>query len=248
LEWADDVILVDSLSTDDTVAAAKAARSDVRVFQNRFVDFGDQRNWAIDHTQPKHDWVLFLDADERCTPECASAIRCTLDKPTNKVGFFMTCRNMFMGRWMKHCGLYPSWQLRLFKRGQVRYAKEGHGQREVTDGPLGFISTPYDHFGFSKGVEEWTARHEKYAAEEVGLLRQFAKEPLRWGDAVARDPVKRRRFFKRLLARAPGVRPHLRFAYMYFLRAGFLDGIPGFLYCRLYFGHEYRIAKKLRTP
>jgi len=248
LTWADDVILVDSLSTDDTPAVARSVRSDLRIFQNPFENFGAQRNWALDHTQPKHDWILFVDADERITPKCALAIQKTIRSPGETIGFYLCARNMFMGRWMKHCGMFPSWQLRLLKKGHVRYVKEGHGQKEVMDGPHGFITAPYDHFGFSKGIEEWTARHEKYAAEEVGLLRTFSNEPLCWGDVVGQDPVKRRRFFKRLLARAPGVRPYLRFAYMYFLRAGFLDGIPGFVYCRLYFGHEYRIAIKLRTP
>src|SRR5512141_2507062 len=65
LGWADEIIVVDSYSTDDTVARATAARSDVRVLRNRFEDFGQQRNWSIDHSIPRNEWILFVDADER---------------------------------------------------------------------------------------------------------------------------------------------------------------------------------------
>ena len=128
--WADDVIVVDSGSTDDTVALARRVRLDVRVFEHPFQDFGDQRNWALDNTNPKNEWILFLDADERITSACAEAIQNAIRNPEDQVGFFLSCRNFFLGKWIKHCSLYPSWQLRLLKKGQVRYRKEGHGQRE----------------------------------------------------------------------------------------------------------------------
>src|SRR5262245_26006878 len=145
VEWADDVILVDSGSTDGTVDLARKVRSDVRTFMHPFGDFGAQRNWALDETTPKHDWVLFLDADERCDPGCAAAIRQAVMSPGHHVGFYLTYRNFFLDRWIKHCTLYPTWQLRLLKLGAVRFEKEGHGQREVTEGPLGYIREPYDH-------------------------------------------------------------------------------------------------------
>src|ERR1700685_468341 len=155
LEWADDVVIVDSGSTDETIARALEARPDVRVFTNPFQDFGAQRNWALDNTSPRHDWILFLDADERCNAACSEGIRNAVEAPGEHVGFYLTCRNFFLGRWIKHATLYPSWQLRLMKRGFVRYRKEGHGQREVTDGPLGSIASPYDYYGFSKGIAHW---------------------------------------------------------------------------------------------
>jgi len=244
LQWADEIILLDSESTDGTIETAKQAREDIRVFTHPFLDFGDQRNWALDHTQPRHEWILFIDADERVTPACAEAIATAIRAPGDKVGYYLTCRNFFLGRWIKHCTLYPSWQLRLLKKGAVRYRKEGHGQREVTDGPLDYIHEPYDHYGFSKGISHWVERHNIYSSNEVELIQRLRAEPLALGDLFSGDSVKRRRCLKRLAARAH-FRACLRFIYMYFIRLGFLDGIPGLIFCRLRVAHEIIIAAKL---
>ena len=243
LDWVDDTIVVDSGSNDRTLERAGVARPDVRVFTHPFQDFGDQRNWALDHAAPKHSWILFLDADERCTPTCAAAIRRAIASPGNHVGYFLTCRNIFFGKWIKHCTFYPSWQLRLLKTGDVRYHREGHGQREVTKGRLGYIHEPYDHFGFSKGIAHWIERHNRYSSEELELIARLRQEPLRLGDLLRRDSLSRRRCLKRLAARA-GFRPLFRFAYTYIFRRGFLDGRAGFLFCLLRVSHEIHITVK----
>jgi len=244
LEWADDVVIVDSGSTDDTIRRAREARPDVRVFTNPFEDFGAQRNWALDNTSPRHEWILFLDADERCNEACAQAIRQAVAAPGQHVGFFLTCRNYFLGRWIKHATLYPSWQLRVMKHGSVRYRKEGHGQREVTDGPLGSIANPYDHYGFSKGIAHWIERHNRYSTNEVELILRLRRSPLHLSHLFSRNEIKRRRCLKRLAARI-GFRPLLRFLYTYILRGAFLDGRAGLFYCLLRVSHEIHITVKL---
>lgn len=247
LAWAADVIIVDSGSRDRTLEIAGETRPDVRVFSHSFKDFGDQRNWALDHTNPKHEWILFVDADERVTPACAAAVDVAIRQPGANVGYYLAPRNYFLGRWIKHCTLYPSWQLRLLKKGHVRFRKEGHGQREVADGPLRYIHEPYDHFGFSKGVAEWIDRHNMYSTHETELIRRLRAEPVRWLDMFTRGPVVRRRFLKRLAARTP-CRPFARFFYLYVLCGGFLDGRPGLIFCMLRVSHEIHIAAKLADP
>lgn len=244
LDWADDVIVVDSFSRDETLNRARRARPNVRIFQNAFMDFGQQRNWALDETSPLHEWILFLDADERCTPAFIEALRAAVADPGDQVGFFLCYRNMFLGRWIKRSTFYPSWQLRLLRRGAVRYQKEGHGQREVTSGPLGYIRAPYDHFGFSKGVADWIARHNQYSTHEIELILQLRREPLRLTDLFRRDPVVRRRCLKRVAARIP-LRPVTRFLYSYIFRGGFLDGRAGWHYCLLRASHEIHVEAKL---
>ena len=244
LAWADDIVIVDSGSRDRTLELAKQARPDARVFAHPFADFGDQRNWALDNANSRYEWIFFLDADERCTPECANAICAAIRNPGNSAGFFLTCRNFFLGRWIKHCTFYPSWQLRLLRAGRVRFRKEGHGQREVSEGPLRYIPEPYNHFGFSKGMENWIARHNLYSTNEVELIHRLRLEPVNWADLVSLDPVRRRRGLKHLAARV-GCRPLLRFLYMYVFRAGFLDGYPGFVFCMLRVSHEIHITAKL---
>jgi len=244
LEWADDVVLVDSFSTDDTVLLARQTRPDIRVFQHKFEDFGKQRNWAIDHTEPRHPWLLMLDADERCTRQCALAIQKAVQSPGDHIGFFLTYRNIFLGKWVKRTTMFPSWQLRLLKRGSVRFRREGHGQREVADGALGYIDEPYDHHGFSKGIAEWIERHNRYSTDEIDLIQRHQGTPTRLAELFHRDAVVRRRCLKRLAARTC-LQPWMRFLYVYVFRGGFLDGRAGLLFCLLRLAHDIHIVVKL---
>jgi glycosyltransferase involved in cell wall biosynthesis len=243
LSWADEVILVDSHSSDRTVELARQSRSDLKVFSHAFLDFGDQRNWALDNTAPRHPWILFLDADERCPPAFVAGVKNAIQTPGENVGFYLCYRNMFLGRWIKRSTMYPSWQLRLLKAGCVRYRKEGHGQQEVTQGPLGYVSEPYDHFGFSKGVTEWVARHNVYSSGEVELIERLRSEPSQLFDLLSRDRVRRHRCRKRMAAKLP-LRWLFRFVYLYVVRMGFLDGLPGLMYCALYFANDIHTSVK----
>ena len=157
-----EIVVVDSGSTDGTLEILRERFPRVRVLEHPFEDFGQQRNWALDHAGATQDWILFLDADERCTPACAESIRAAVEAPSGHVGFFLRYRNMFLGRWIKRCTMFPTWQLRLLRRGHVRYRKEGHGQRELMSGTAGYVKEFYEHFGFSKGVKDWIARHNDY--------------------------------------------------------------------------------------
>lgn len=244
VEWADDIVVIDSGSRDQTLEIAVNVCPRVRIFKHTFKDFGDQRNWALDAAGSLHDWVLFLDADERCTAECAEAIRRAIRAPGPQVGFFLTYRNFFLGRWIRHCTLYPSWQLRLLKLGAVRFQKEGHGQREVAEGALGYIREPYHHFGFSKGIEHWVERHNRYSSEEIGLIERLRNEPLQLSGLFSGSWVERRRCLKRLAARLP-FRPLGRFVYTFVFRGGFLDGRAGLCFCLLRMAHDLHIVVKL---
>ncbi len=244
LPWTDDVIVVDSHSTDDTIPRVRAIRSDARVFEKTFEDFGQQRNWALDHTQPRHNWILFLDADEFMTPALAREIADFVENDPVEVGGFISGKNHFLGRWMKHCTFFPSYQLRLLKKGEVRYRKEGHGQREVTNGQLHYFRCAWRHEGFGKGIHQWIARHNQYSTDEVELILRLRQEPLCPVELLSRDPIVRRRALKRLAAKAP-MKPLTRFCYTYFWRRGFLDGYQGLIFCLLRFAHDVHIVAKL---
>jgi len=244
LAGVEDVVVVDSGSTDRTLDLARAERPSVRVLEHPFLDFGDQRNWALDHAAPRHPWVLFVDADEFCDPELLEEIRAMVADPGKDVGGFIAPRNHFMGRWLKHCTMYPSYQLRLLRVGAVRYRKEGHGQREVTEGPLRYLRHGWRHENFSKGVHQWIARHNHYSDAEAVRVLEMRSQPVPWGGLVSGDPIRRRRALKSIAVRLP-FRPLLRFLYTYVLRMGFLDGRAGLLYCRLYYAHHIHIEAKM---
>lgn len=245
LAEVDDVVIVDSGSEDGTLERARTARPDVRVFRHEFVDFGEQRNWAIDSTAPRHQWILFVDADEYCDAALLEELQLFMANPGGAVGGYIAGRNYFLGRWLKHSTMFPSYQLRFLKCGEVRFRREGHGQREVTAGQLRYFSHGWRHEGFSKGVHQWVARHNRYSDDEIDLLSSYESSPLGMAQLFARDPIVRRRALKRIAAVLPA-RPLLRFLYLYFGRLGFLDGRAGLDYCLLCMAHEIHIAVKFR--
>jgi glycosyltransferase involved in cell wall biosynthesis len=239
----EEIIIVDSCSTDDTLERARRARPDLREFANPFKDFGDQRNWALDNTGPTHDWILFVDADEYCTPGLLDEIAAFLDAPGEAVGAFIAGKTYFLGRWIKYSTAYPSYQLRLLRAGRVRYRKEGHGQREVTDGPLAYLRSGWIHNAFGKGLSQWIARHNQYSTHEIELMMRLHTEAINWSEFFGSDAIKRRRAVKRFGVRIP-LWPLTRLLYGYFWKLGLLDGHPGMIFCMLRFAHDLHIVAK----
>ena len=243
VKWCDDVVVLDSLSTDQTVELAKAAG--VRLYQRRFDDFASQRNYALDQVPFKHPWVFHLDADERFTEplrrECEEAIA-----EDRRSGFLAPSKLIFMDRWLRWSGMYPVYQMRLMKLGEIRFVQKGHGQREAdAKRGVGTLREPYLHYNFSKGLDDWREKHDRYSTKEAVESVQRQNQPVCWRDLWSGDPVARRRALKQLSMRLP-CRPLLRFFYMYVLRLGFLDGRPGLVYCRLLASYETMIVTKMR--
>jgi len=245
LAWSDDIVVLDSLSTDDT--PAKAAALGARVHQRAFDTFADQRNYAIDAIGFRHDWVLHLDADEVVTDELRDEIAEVIRRD-RYVAYRIASKLMFMGKWLRFSGMYPTYQVRLGRKDALRFRQVGHGQRETLEASqIGTMKAPYLHFGFSKGIADWIERHNRYSDDEA---RQGLKVLQENGVGLSGllslgDPVRRRRALKQLSVRLP-FRPLLRFLYMYLLRLGFLDGRPGFVYCRLLAMYEYWTVLKMR--
>jgi glycosyltransferase involved in cell wall biosynthesis len=239
-----DVVILDSGSTDGTIEIARRMRPDIRVFEHPFKDFGEQRTFAIKTCAGAHEWILFVDADEYCTDVFLDEVQAFLASPGANVGAYVAGKNYFLGRWLRYSTLYPSYQLRLLRRDRVHFVKEGHGQREVADGPLHYLSEGWRHEGFRKGVAQWIDRHNRYSTEEVELHRRLEREPLSAGEFFSRNAIERRRAVKRLSARLP-LRPVLLFFYLYVWKRGFIDGYPGFLYCAMVSANMvYIVAKR----
>lgn len=137
--------------------------------------------------------------------------------------------------------------MRLMKLGEIRFIQKGHGQREAdAKRGVGTLREPYLHYNFSKGLDDWREKHDRYSTKEAVESVQRQNQPIRWRDLGRGDPVARRRALKQLSMRLP-CRPMLRFFYMYVLRLGFLDGRPGLVYCRLLASYETMIVTKMRT-
>lgn len=247
--WSDDVLVVDSFSTDDTVARAEAGGA--RVLQRPFDNFAGQRNWGLQQGGFRHEWVLHLDADERVTPAGRDEMLAIATAPhaaDAPLAYRVPSKTIFRGHWLRHAGMYPTYQVRFGRRDALAFEQVGHGQREtVPPERLGTLAEPLLHHSFSKGLADWFARHNRYSTDEAEHAFAAAGARLDWRGLVqTADPTRRRRTLKALSYRMP-FRPALRFAYMYALRRGVLDGRAGLEYCLMLASYEYMIGAKMRS-
>lgn len=227
--WADEIVVFDSHSTDRTPEIARSAGA--QVVQREFDSFARHKNWALDNVPFRHRWVLLLDADERVTPELAAEIRAAVAQTDGPAGYYMARKLVFCGKWIRHGGVWPDYNLRLLQRGRGRYEDRLVHEHIILDGEAGFLASPLLHDD-DKGLERYIDRHNHYTSlEAVEVLRTrlgLAGRQLK-GNLRARGP-QRRRALKQIGQRWLPFRPLFVFLYMYVLKAGFLDGRIGLRY------------------
>jgi glycosyltransferase involved in cell wall biosynthesis len=247
LSWCDDIVVLDSLSTDATrsIAQERGARVVTRPFDN----WSAHQNWAVANIEFRHPWVLYLDADERCPAELRDEVSKQAAAASSHAAFRIRRKDFFMGTWLQHAQLYPTWLVRLFRPGRIRYERLVNPVA-VVDGPIGELQAHINHYPFSHGVSHWIARHNRYsdmeAIEAAKVLQGEGNTPGAGAGSASlwsRDPNERRRKLKDLFFRMPA-RPLVKFLYYYGWRRGFLDGQAGFTYATLQAMYEYMIACK----
>jgi glycosyltransferase involved in cell wall biosynthesis len=254
VSWAAEVIVVDSFSADKTVEIAGCLGA--HVYSHRFEGYAKQRNWALSNVPISQEWILILDADERATEELAREITQRLSDPRlEKAGFYLSFRHRFMGRWLKHGGLYPTWVLRLFRREAGRFEQRPMNEHLILNGAAGYLKEPFEHRD-RRPLSAWITKHIGYAdlqAQEY-LGDQSGDFPESLSPRLFGTQAARKRWLKIYVwNRLPLLlRPFLFFFRNYFLRAGFLDGRPGFIYHVLWsfwfpFLTDVKIIERLRV-
>lgn len=218
--WADEIVVVDSGSSDKTVQIAREFTD--RVVFHPWAGYGTQKNFAAG--QCRGDWLLSLDADERVSDALREEIPSTLASEPRQVGFLVPRQNFFAGRWVRHGGWYPDYQLRLFRRGRGAFRPRVVHESVEVDGPTGRLSSPLIHESY-RSVGDFVTRSDRYAELAASELAAAG----RGGSAAD------------LL-----LRPLWRFVSMYLLRAGFLDGWRGLILAVLYAHYVFLRAAKVR--
>lgn len=240
--WCDDVVVLDSLSSDRTVEIALAAGA--RVVRRKLDDWSSQQNWALANIPFRHPWIFHLDADERVPPGLAAELRETAAAaPPDVAAFYCGRDNRFMGAPVPHA-MPPIPVMRFYRPGRIRFERLVHPV-PVVDGRWGHLRGRIAHDTSSKGITEWIERHARYAWLEAAEGAARGGAPRRGPSPLSRDPAQRRRALKALSARLP-FRPLLKFVYMYLIGRGFLDGRAGFTYCVLQAFYEYMIVLRTR--
>lgn len=202
VKWAEEIVIVDSGSTDDTVKLARAYTD--RVFTIDWPGFGAAKNFALD--QASGDWVLSVDTDERVPEALRGEIQAAIQSPTPYVGYRIPRKNYFAGRWIKYLGWYPDYIIRLFKRGAGRFKERAVHEEVQVAGPVGYLKTPLEHYSYTS-VSDYLTRQDRYARLAAQELLREGRRP-RPGDLIWR--------------------PAAHFLKLYLLRLGFLEGRLGY--------------------
>jgi glycosyltransferase involved in cell wall biosynthesis len=249
VSWASEVFVVDSFSSDRTVEIAESIGA--KTYQHAFTTCASQWNWALDSLPFSNEWVLVLDADE-CVPQLVAKdiTQAVTNHSQEFAGYWMKRRFYFLGKWLRHGGLYPTWIMRLFKRSAGRFGRHGISEHLVLLGRKGYLPSPFEHRD-NKPLENWIQKHSRYAdyeAEEY-LRRGFGASQTRsiagqfWGNQAERKQWIKLKVWNRLPLL---LRPFLLFFRNYFLRLGFLDGRPGLIYHVLWsFWYPFLISVKI---
>ena len=247
IAWADEVFVVDSGSTDGSVALAESLGA--RVVQFAFNGtWPKKKNWSLENLPFRHEWVFILDADEVLPAGAEAEFRAVLAASAAD-GYWINRRFMFMGRWLAHA-YYPNWNLRLFRHRLGRYEKltdadTKSGDNEVHEhvivqGKTAHLRAEMDHYAFPS-VETFVEKHNRYSNWEarVALDRYLHAS----GRELQSEHVGARRRVKQLAARLP-CRPLLRFLYVYVWQRAFLDGWEGYYFARLHGFYEFLSVAK----
>ena len=239
LSWCDELLVVDSGSRDRThhVATINGARF-VENLQTPPFQITEQRNWTLHSAGLSSDWVLFIDADEEVRPPLAATIRQLLYSTNPTDAYELAPRYWFLGKWLKHTQGFPNWHPRLVRRNSMSF-EGGVWERFSDPSRVKRISEPYEHYAFSKGLDDWITTHLRYAEEE-------ANQTIAILSTKKRDlPIIRKKNLRILAAKLWLMRPFLRFFQKYILQLGFLEGWQSFLYCNLIFCYELFVVVKL---
>jgi glycosyltransferase involved in cell wall biosynthesis len=239
--FSNDIVVLDSYSQDQTVQKAKALGASV--YQRNFDNWASHQNWAMANISFKNNWVFYLDADERMTPQLKKELLAiAASKEINKKGYFVGRINYFMGKPITHC--YPPVPImRFFQPKFIRYERLVN-PIAILEGQSGNLHNRFEHYNFSKGLTEWFDKHNKYSYAEAMEAIKVLDNPISFKSIFSRDKATQRVALKNISLKLP-FRPFLKFIYLYLFKQGFLDGLPGLTYCFLQSIYEYQIDIKI---
>jgi glycosyltransferase involved in cell wall biosynthesis len=245
VQWADEIFVIDSQSTDNSPRIAQ--QHGARVEQFHFSGtWPKKKNWALENLPFKNDWVFILDADEVLPPEAEKEFAAAIGNAEDIAGYWINRRFFFLGRWLRHA-YYPNWNLRLFRHSLGRYEKltdrqTDSGDNEVHEhvvvkGPTSRLRCEMDHYAFPS-IDIFIEKHNRYSNWEARVAAEGKDRGM-----LAHEHVDLKRSLKRFAKRLP-FRPLLRFLYIYVWQKGFLDGREGYYFARLHATYEFLIVAK----
>ncbi|MFH1684331.1 MAG: glycosyltransferase family 2 protein [Candidatus Margulisiibacteriota bacterium] len=225
--WADEILVVDSFSADKTLDICRKYTD--KIIQHEYVNSAAQKNWALANLEFCGDWILIIDSDEVMTPELKDEIlkRAGREK---YLGYYFPRKNFFLGKWIRHGGWYPDWNIKLFKKGSGRFEDKSVHAEAVISGSVGYMKNPIIHYpresigDYLKHMDQFTTwrAQDIYKSQSGEMEVELVSLP-----KLSRPLLK---FIWRWLP----FKPFWRFIWFYVLKLGFLDGYRGFLLALLW--------------
>ncbi len=228
-------VIVDSFSDDDTkekcISYKKKSGINLDFYENKFINYSKQFNWALNNTEIKTEWVFRIDADEELTQDLKNEITKKIPNiKKNITGISMKRRMYFMGKWIKHGGMYPVFALRLFRKDfgfcEARMMDE---HIVITEGET--LNFEHDFIDKNnKDLEWWINKHNWYSHRE--MLDYFSKDSNEINEfKLDKNAIKKRKIKNGFYYKLPlFLRSIMYFIYRYFFKLGFMDGRKGFIY------------------
>ncbi|PZO20613.1 MAG: glycosyl transferase family 2 [Burkholderiales bacterium] len=242
VSWCDDVHVLDSLSTDDTVALAE--RAGATVTQRAFDGYASQRNAGL-RLPFKHPWVLVVDADERIPAALHQELTAFVESADNTVAAArMRRRDIWWGVWLRHSQISPLY-VRLVRPERAHYEREIN-EVLVVKGPVADLYEAFDHYPFSKGLDHWLTKHNTYSRMEADLILSRSIARPSWKVALLGADFNERRVNQKAIFYRLPARPLIKLLYMLLWRRGLLDGMAGVRYAILQSIYEYLIVLKVK--
>jgi glycosyltransferase involved in cell wall biosynthesis len=245
LSFSDDVVVLDSMSTDRTVEIAKSFPN-VRVVQRAFDTEYVQRNHGLHNIEFNNEWVYVCDADERVPAELRDEILQVAKSDSPHAAYRLRYRNMFMGQWLRHCSGAGVWLIRMVRPSKVRYEIRQTNVHPIVDGSTGELNGHFLHYSFNAGLIRWFRKHNYYSDREAMEAVRVRDQGFgKLANLRSPDPILRRRAYKNASFFLP-FRGGWRFLNDYVARGGFRDGFAGLSYCFLIAMYEYWIELKAK--
>ncbi|MGB9696358.1 MAG: glycosyltransferase family 2 protein [Ignavibacteria bacterium] len=202
VKWADEIIVVDAFSSDKTIDIVRKYTD--KIFQNHWEGYTAQRKFALSKTS--HQWVFSIDADEKCPEELKSEILDAIRHSGEIVGYKIPRKSYFLGKWIKHCGWYPGYQLRLFKKSEAEVTNRLVHEGYEVKGDIGYLKTAIEHYTVNS-IADYMNRVNVYSTLQA--CEKLNRRKVRFGDLF--------------------LRPVSSFIRQFFIQRGFLDGVYGLM-------------------
>ena len=246
MEWADRVWVVDSESTDETCEIARKIGAEVVV--QPWLGYAKQKNWALDNLDIQSDWVFILDADEMILPTLRDELIAIASQPIDEIkesAFNVNRYFVFLEKRIRHCGYYPSWNVRFFKKGKARYEHREVHEHMLVDGKIGKLKGHMEH-NDRRGLEVYLSKYNQYSTLEAKeIIDQTKNDEHTIKAKLFGDVQERRRWVKRYVYPWLPAKWLFRFIWMYGIKLGFLDGLTGLRFCLFISTYEIFISLKM---